>query len=405
MGNTVARSTRRRVLAAATLVDSAGDGLYLAGSALFFTRGQGLSIGTVGLGLSIAGVIGFATGPRLGRLADRFGPRNVFVLLMVVQTVAVGSYAVVGGLPTLICSASLAAICRQGAQAARGALIGQLAGAAAAELRSYLHAVVNVGIAGGAALAGVAIARDTHTAYVVLMLADAGTFAVAAALVATLPRLPLAARPADAPIVSALRDRRYLALTLLNGVLALQFVVSGYLLPLWVVYHTRAPGWLASPLLLLNTALIVLLQVRVSRRFTGLMRSAHAFRLGGVTLATSFLLFAGAAYSGDRVQAVTWLFGAMVVASLAELLTLAGAFGVSFGLAPAHAVGEYQGLWNVGSGASLAIGPGLLTAVCLHGGTAGWAGLAVAVAFAGWAMSLIVGRAKAAAGSVVGAAA
>jgi hypothetical protein len=83
------------------------------------------------------------------------------------------------------------------------------------------------------------------------------------------------------------------------------------------------------------------------------------------------------------------------VASLAELLTLTGAFGVSFGLAPEHAVGEYQGVWNVGNGASLAIGPGLLSAVCLRGGTLGWAVLAVAVALAGWATSALVGRAPA----------
>ncbi len=384
---------QRRVFAAAALVDSSGDGLYLAGSALFFTRGQGLSIATVGLGLSIAGVVGLAVAPVIGRLADRFGPRDVFVLLMVVQTLAVASYAVVHGLLALAFSASLAAICRQGAQAARGALIGQLAGAAAAQLRSYVHAVTNVGIAVGAALAGLAVARDTHSAYVALMLADAATFAVAAALVATLPRRPLAVRPADVRAASALRDSRYVALTALNGLLALQFVVSGYLLPLWVVYHTHAPRWLASPLLLVNTGLIVLLQVRVSRRFAGLAGSARAYRLGGAALGTSFLLFATAAFAGGRLAATVWLLAAIVVASVAELLTLAGAFGVSFGLAPAHALGEYQGLWNVGSGASLAIGPGLLTAVCLRGGTWGWAGLAAVVTLAGGLAGLIARRA------------
>jgi hypothetical protein len=256
--------------------------------------------------------------------------------------------------------------------------------------------VVNVGIAGGAACAALAIARDTHTAYLILMLVDAATFAVAGALVGTLPRLPVVPPPVGVRGGSALRDRRYAALMVLNGVLALQFVVSGYLLPLWVVYHTRAPGWLASPLLLVNTGLIVLLQVRVSRRFAGLLRSALAFRLGGPTLGISFLLFAVAAYAANPARAALWLVAAIVVASLAELLTLAGAFGVSFGLAPAHAVGEYQGVWNVGNGASLAIGPGLLTAVCLRGGTLGWAALAVAVTLAGWGISRIVGRAPAA---------
>lgn len=394
MSTTVAAPVgRRRVLAAATLVDSAGDGLYLAGSALFFTRGQGLSIATVGLGLSIAGVIGLVTAPRLGRVADRVGPRDLFLLLMVIQAAAVGSYTLVADLPALVIAATIAAVCRQGAQAARGALIGQLAGSAAAELRSFLHAVVNVGISAGAALAGMVIAWDTHAAYTALMLADAATFAVAALLAAAIPRLPLVARPTDVSTSSALRDHRYLGLTLLNGILALQFVVSGYLLPLWVVYHTHAPRWLASPLLLVNTGLIVLLQVQASRRFTGLVRSARAFRLGGATLGVSFVLFGLAALGGGPATASLWLFAAIIVASVAELLTLAGAFGVSFGLAPSHAVGEYQGLWNVGSGASLAIGPGLLTIVCLRGGTPGWIGLGIAVGLVGWLTSVIVLRA------------
>jgi hypothetical protein len=234
------------------------------------------------------------------------------------------------------------------------------------------------------------IAWDTHAAYTALMLADAATFAAAALLAAAIPRLPLVARPTDVGTSSALRDRRYLGLTLLNGILALQFVVSGYLLPLWVVYHTNAPRWLASPLLLVNTGLIVLLQVQVSRRFTGLVRAARAFRLGGATLGVSFVLFGLAALGGGPAWASLWLFAAIIVASVAELLTLAGAFGVSFGLAPPHAVGEYQGLWNVGSGASLAIGPGLLTVVCLRGGTPGWIGLGIAVAFVGWLTSVIV---------------
>ena len=39
---------------------------------------------------------------------------------------------------------------------------------------------------------------------------------------------------------------------------------------------------------------------------------------------------------------------------------------------------------------------GLLTAVCLRGGTLGWVALAVAVSLAGWGTSAIVGRAPAA---------
>jgi MFS transporter len=387
------RLRQRRILAAAALVDSLGDGLYLAGSALFFTRGLGLSVAETGIGLSVAGILGLAAGAELGRLADRLGPRDIFIALMVIQTLAVGSYVLVTDVAALIVAATVASVCRQGAQAARGGLIGQLGGQDAAGLRAYLHAVINVGIAGGAALAGLAIARDSHSAYVALMLADALTFTVAAAITMLLPRVPVTDRDPSLDKRLALADRRFMALTALSVIISLQFVVSGYLLPLWVVFHTAAPRWLASPLLLLNTAAIVLLQVRVSGRYKGLDRAAGAYRIAGVLLAVACILFGAASYGHSRPLAITLLLAAMLVASAAELYSLAGAFGVSYGLAPAYAIGEYQGVWNLGFGLSVAVGPALLTLVCLRGGAAGWAALGLTMAAAGVIIRLIAARA------------
>jgi Major Facilitator Superfamily len=384
---------QRRILAAAALIDSLGDGLFLAGSALFFTRGLGLPVTQVGLGLSIAGVIGLTLGAEIGRLADRLGPRDVFVVMMLVQTVAVASYVFVTGLLGLVLTSAVAAVCRQGAQASRGALIAQLAGEEAPALRAYLHAVINVGIAGGAALAGFAVAKDTHAAYLALMLADAATFAVAGLTALLLPRVAIIERPPGAGKGRALTDRRFMVLTLLNGVISLQFIVSGFLLPLWVVFHTEAPRWLASPLLLLNTAVVVLLQVRVSGRHKGLGRAAAAYRLAGLLLLASSLFFATATYGRSAFVAAAVLTTAMIVHSAAELLTVAGAIGLSYGLAPAHAVGEYQGVWNLGFGASLAVGPGLLTVVCLQGGPVGWAVLGTVMALIGWLIRILTLRA------------
>lgn len=388
---------QRRVLAAAALIDSLGDGLYLAGSALFFTRGLGLPVAQVGLGLSIAGIIGLLVGAEIGRLADRFGPREVFVSLMIVQTIAVAGYTLVTGVASLVAMAAVAAVCRQGAQAARGAMIGQVGGEGAATLRSYLHAVINVGIAGGAALAGLALAKDTHTAYVTLMLADAATFTVAALIALLLPTTRAAIRTAGKSKRLALSDRRFVALTALSGVLSLQFVISGYLLPLWVVLHTHAPRWLASPLLLLNTALIVALQVRVSARYKGLHRAAAAVRVAGVLLALACVAFGGAHYSRSALLAAGVLLLAMTIASAAEVYFLAAAFGISFGMAPPHAVGEYQGVWNLGFGTSVAVGPGLLTLVVLEGGPIGWLGLGAALLVAALVMGRLTTRAATAA--------
>jgi len=70
-----------RLLVVVGLVDSTGTGLFIAGSAVFFTRGAGLSITEVGIGLTIAGLAGLLALTPLGMLADRIGPRPAAVLL------------------------------------------------------------------------------------------------------------------------------------------------------------------------------------------------------------------------------------------------------------------------------------------------------------------------------------
>jgi Na+/melibiose symporter-like transporter len=60
-----------RLLAASTLVNTVGKGLYLTGSALFFTRSVGLSPPAVGVGLTISGLLGMVAGVALGLVSDR----------------------------------------------------------------------------------------------------------------------------------------------------------------------------------------------------------------------------------------------------------------------------------------------------------------------------------------------
>lgn len=370
-------------------MDAIGDGLFLTGAGLFFTRGLGLSAGQAGLGLSLAGLIGLGLGALSGRLADRRGPREVFVVLMAGQTIAVASYTLVSGVAELVIVGAAAAICRQGAQAARGALTAQVAPSEAAVLRARLHAVINVGMAMGAAAGGAAIAVNTRAGYRTLMLADAATFAGAASIALLLPRVDRTRMGAGVHVRSALADRRFLLLTGLSAVVSLQFVVSGYLLPLWVAGHTTAPRWLSSPLLLLNTAIVATSQVRTSRRHDGLGRAVLAYRRAGFVLVLSCVLFGASGDVGAGAVASVVLIAAMIAHSVAELLTAAGGFGISFGLAPESAVGEYQGVWNLGFGSSLAIGPGLLTFACLQHGTAGWCLLGLAMAAAAVAVAFL----------------
>jgi nitrate/nitrite transporter NarK len=69
-----------RVLMFATLVNTVGNGAYLATSALFLTRSVGLTPGQVAAGLSLAALAGIVLTTPMGSLADRRGPKQVQIV-------------------------------------------------------------------------------------------------------------------------------------------------------------------------------------------------------------------------------------------------------------------------------------------------------------------------------------
>lgn len=81
----------QRRLALGGFVNQLGTAAFLATAPLYAMRVVGLSIGQVGLGLGVAGVVGLIAGPPVGHLADRRGPHGVFLVTLLIQAVAMVS--------------------------------------------------------------------------------------------------------------------------------------------------------------------------------------------------------------------------------------------------------------------------------------------------------------------------
>ncbi len=101
---------------------------------------------------------------------------------------------------------------------------------------------------------------------------------------------------------AVLRDGRYLAFTALNAVLSLTSPLMEIALPLWITRYTHAPTWLFSVLVLLNTSMVVLGQVRISSRGRHTTDWSRAARLAGVFLGRRLpaLRRRRLGYGGDR---------------------------------------------------------------------------------------------------------
>ncbi|GAA4510009.1 hypothetical protein GCM10023191_072050 [Actinoallomurus oryzae] len=266
MPHLVPHTGPQRVVAASNFVYTVGSGLYLTAGVLFFTQAVHLPASQVGLGLGIvAGLLSLAVGIAVSHLADRRGARGVYAATLVVQTLATPGFVLVDGFWPFVLTVGAATGAKAAGLAARSPLIRRYGGDRPQEFRAYLRAVTNVGISLGALLAGWAVQVGTLTAYQMLVVGNAIAFAASAAILAFLP--PVTAGPVvHGPRWIALRDRPYLLLTALEGIMAVQFKVLTVAVPLWLVEATTAPRWLVSGTMVVNTHRAVPGRVRPGRR-------------------------------------------------------------------------------------------------------------------------------------------
>ena len=388
----------QRDLALAQLSNSVGDGAYYVTSALYFTHVVGLDPARVGLGLTVGWAVGSVVGVPLGRLADRRGARGTAVLLALATGLAVASFLVVRDFVPFVLVACAYASAQSGLAAARQALLAGLVSAGERTgLLAHLQATLNAGLAVGAGLGGLALHAGTRAAYLGVFAVDAVSFVACAGL---LLRLPSVAPRASVASVekrhgsSVLRDRPYAVITLLNTVLLLRMPLLSLGIPLWIAERTAAPTWLVSALFVLNTGAVMAFQVRMARGVTGLASATRAVRRSGWVMLAACAVFALSAGASPWVAVGALVVGA-VLQVVAEMGQSAGSWQLSFDLAPADRVGEYQGFFGTGVTVARTLGPLALTTLLVEWGTPGWLLLGGATLLASYAMGPAARRAAA----------
>lgn len=388
-----------RAYALTTLVDWIGNGLFHTGAALFFTRIVGLGATQVGLGLTVAALLGPAVAVPAGKLGDRFGHRRVYLATVLLRAVAFAGYLLVDGFAGFLAVVCVIALAESASRPVRGAYLARIADSSALVAASaYTRVMLNIGFSLGSLGAGAALAADSRTGYTVLVLGNCASYVAVAAIVARMPDdgaspapRPDAGRPA--PRLAALRDRRFLALAALSGLLYINADVLNLGLPLWISSRTHAPTWSVAVLMLLNTALAILLQVRAARGSDTVAGAAVAGRRAGWALLAACAVTAITA-ALPPVAAVLVLALGVALLTAGELLSSASGWGVSYGLADPRRQGEFLGAWSLGSDLARAGGPLLVAALVTHGGVAGWLLLGTLFLAAGTVTGPLAARAE-----------
>ncbi len=363
------RGPQRR-MTLATFVNSFGGGMFVTCSALYFTTVLRYSADQVAFGLFLGAAVGLGAGLFAGRVADRFGARETHVIVMFCGAAAMACNLVIRSLwqYNLVCVAI--GLVYAADKASKAPLIRAFGGGEPIRYRAYLRSVINLALALGALTAGVAMGIGSPTAYRCLIAARVCAFAGCALIELGLPRVTVP-RQLQEGRWAAFRDRPYLTATVLNSLMSLHLAMPTFLLPLWIAEDTGAPRWTVSGLLVLNTVLIVVLQVPASRGVEGHRAAGRRMSWAGAALLIGFGLMALA--EGHGALAATALLGAgMAAYTLGEIWHSAAAMEWSFGLAPAHAQGQFAGVFGLGGGFAEAVGPAVLSVLVLGDGRVGW---------------------------------
>src|SRR5580658_6434547 len=177
--------TGRYSLAGALFTDSLGDGLFVPFAVVYFLKTTGLPLTEIGLGLTAASLLALPTAPLSGILIDRFGSPRIVITGNVISAGAFTSYLFVAHLWQLMAFACLAAAGGRLFWTANLSLVGEaFDGPERSKWFAFQRAARNGGYGLGGLLAAAALGLGSGVGYRALALANAVSFALAAALVA-----------------------------------------------------------------------------------------------------------------------------------------------------------------------------------------------------------------------------
>jgi hypothetical protein len=353
--------------AAASLIDAVGSGLLMPLTVLYFTLHVGLSVSSVGVGLTI----------------DALGPKPVLLGCWGLEALAYAGYGLVHSWAAFLVVVTAAEIASSATSTARKSLITEMvAGDDRVRMLASQRSLRNLGFGLGGLLATAALAIG-GAAYLFVVYGDALSFVIAIALIAGLRvprRVPIVrggTRSAGG-LGRVLADRRYMGLTALDFLSSFHATALEVALPVWVVLHTHAPRALAGILFTLNTVVVVLIQVRATSGVRGLCDLPRTYRRAAVLMLICAAAYLAAHYVGETA-AITLLIVGILLHTGVEMLTSAGEWVASIELADDAHRGTYLSVFSLGSSLQDAIGPTIVTSVLVLGTAWLWPVLAALV--------------------------
>lgn len=362
----------KRTMSLSTLINTFGNGLFMTIEVIYFTLIVGLSPAKVALALSIAGGVALSVSVPAGHISDRFGPRDIAALAMILEGLLMFALLSVHTyIPFLLVNIGMG-ILGNISQTMRMTTIAKLGeGEERVAIRAYQRAITNFGISLGTVFAGIALAVNTPLGYQLMLAGDAVTFILAGIVFHNMPYMEPTVERGEPISFQALRDKRFVAATALNAINSLHFVLQSVAIPLWVVRETTAPRWWVSVIMMVNTIAVMLFQVAASKGSGPIFAGAKLYRRASLAIAIACILYS-TSHGVSAITASALLVLASAVHVYGELIGSAGSWSIGFGLADEKHQGQYQGVWSLSWGLGGTLGPAFVTLMAITLGQEGW---------------------------------
>lgn len=370
-------------LAVAAFIDWAGTGVWLTTSTVLMVRVVHLRPAQVGLGLTVGGLLGLAAVWPVTTATRRWPVRRVAMTVQVLRGLFFLSFLAVHSVAAYFLAAALVAIVDRPATSVNQVLVSRYVRASERTgAMAAMHVATNAGMMIGALLASLALLAPSRASLAAVVVVNSLSFLVAAWQVGRAAAGPEEA--AGAPSSGAASRTGWLSwrfglVTVGCAVLALLFPLFNVEIPLWLSTRTQVPIVTVSVLFMLNTALVVAFQARVTRRVTGIRSGIRAGVVAGLCIIGCCGLLAALPGLATWVAAGGFVVAAALL-TLGEMSQGSAAWTLSFGLSPPGETTRSLAVFNTGQAAAFVLGPALCTSVVAWAGRAGFAVLAAILA-------------------------
>lgn len=345
------------------LVNAFGNGVTLPFALIYLHNVRGIGLGTAGLVLATNAVVSIAAGPVAGTLVDRVGGRRVLAAALLFLTFGYAGYVLVDSAWKGFLVAAVTGIGNGSFWPAQSTLITLITPPDRRHNAFGMQRVVmNLGIGLGALTGGLIATTSSPRTFDVLFLLDAASFVVYLGVLLAFVPEPTTAEARSAsrrgsygPVV---RDRVFMRVVALNTLFIFAGMSGFELLPVYAKNEAAVTETMIGIVFFVNTVVIVLAQLPVTKASEG-HRRMRILGLLGVLWASCWMLVPLAGLWVTGVAAAVLLAGVMAAFGIGECLHGAVQAPLVADLADPAMIGRYMALsalsWQVG----FALGPAL----------------------------------------------